>query len=165
MSPTTLAAALETATQAALQAGELIRADFHRPGGPRGGGHHAPVDDEAEQVIRELLLGGFPQWSYRGEETRWGGAPVASAEYGWAVDPNDGTASFLEGWRGSAVSIALVRMSDGVPILGVVYAPVAPDDDGDLFTWAEGEVLRRNGRTGRAAPAPNGPRPVNAGAV
>jgi ADP-ribosyl-[dinitrogen reductase] hydrolase len=30
-------------------------------------------------------------------------------------------------------------------VLGVVYAPTAPDDDGDLFTWSERNPLRRNG--------------------
>ena len=34
------------------------------------------------------------------------------------------------------MSIALLR--DGRPVLGVVYAYAAPDDNGDLFTWAEG---------------------------
>ena len=30
-------------------------------------------------------------------------------------------------------------------MLGVVYAPVAPDDRGDLFAWAEGTAFTRNG--------------------
>jgi ADP-ribosylglycohydrolase len=60
------------------------------------------------------------------------------------VDPNDGTSAYLKGYRGSAVSIALLR--DGMPVLGVVNAYAAPDNDGDLFAWAEGcGPLHRNG--------------------
>ena len=44
--------------------------------------------------------------------------------YCWVVDPHDGTRAFLEGKRGSAVSIALLR--HGTPILAVVYAPTSP---------------------------------------
>src|SRR5271169_4318080 len=34
----------------------------------------------------------------------------------------------------------------GLPVLGVVYAPVAPDDRGDLIAWAQGARLTRNGQ-------------------
>ena len=61
----------------------------------------------------------------------------------WLVDPNDGTSAYLRGARGSSVSIALVR--NGIPVLGVIYAYVAPDDRGDLIYWAEGFELTRNG--------------------
>ncbi len=45
-------AALDAAIHAALEAGKLLRADFHRPGGPRGSGGHADVDERAERVHR-----------------------------------------------------------------------------------------------------------------
>lgn len=60
----------------------------------------------------------------------------------WVVDPNDGTASYLQGMRGSTVSIGLVR--SGVPVLGVVYSPLYPDDGGDMFSGAEDCGLFRN---------------------
>ena len=126
-------AALDAAITAAREAGELLRNEFHRPGGPRGSGGHAEVDQQAEQVIRERILAAFPA-SYRGEET--GSASGSDTEHAWLVDPNDGTSAYLKGWRGSAVSIALVRQ--GVPVLGVVYAFGYPDDNGDLIAWAEG---------------------------
>jgi fructose-1,6-bisphosphatase/inositol monophosphatase family enzyme/ADP-ribosylglycohydrolase len=121
----------------------MIRADFHRPGGPRGHGDHADVDLEAEQLIRARLTAAFPDWGYRGEET--GSSPMEPPpRYVWLVDPNDGTRSFLQGYRGSSVSIALLR--DRQPVLGVVYAPSAPDDDGDFIAWAEGcGPVTRNG--------------------
>jgi ADP-ribosylglycohydrolase/fructose-1,6-bisphosphatase/inositol monophosphatase family enzyme len=142
---TDLTRALAVATEAALDAGALIRAEFHRADGPRAsGGHHADVDNEAEGLIRDRLLSAFPDWAYLGEETRWGGN--RNATIGWLIDPNDGTNAFIQGWRGSAVSIALIDRTRGLPVLGVVYAPLAPDDEGDLFSWSEGAPLLRNGR-------------------
>jgi len=132
--------ALETAVQAARRAGDLLLAEFCRPGGPRGSSGHAPVDGEAESLIAQDLLFRFPDWGFRGEE-----CPELrrAGDHVWVVDPNDGTRAYLEGWRGSAVSIALVHQ--GRPVLGVVYAFAV--GEGDLFTWAEGcGPLVRNGR-------------------
>jgi ADP-ribosyl-[dinitrogen reductase] hydrolase len=146
-----LEAALSVAIEAALQAGALLRADFHRPDGPRGHDDKAEADTEAEWDIRRRLLAAFPTWGYRGEETG-----VVAGEPGtptWLVDPNDGTRDYLVGRRGSAVSIGLVQ--EGRPILGVVFAFAYPDDDGDLFTWAEGTgALKRNGRAVEVTFAP-----------
>lgn len=122
------------------RAGAMIRAEFHRPGGSRGSGSHAEIDAEVETALRaDLLALHFCDW--RGEE-------LARLTTGhpdvWAVDPQDGTSAFLKGYRGPAVSVALLR--HGQPVLGVVYAPTAPDDRGDLFAWAEGRALTRNGQ-------------------
>jgi len=138
---TDLSHPLRIAIEAARSAGELFRRELHRPGGPRGGDAHTPVDEEAERAIRERLLA-HTDWGYRGEETGEGGN--TASEVTWVVDPNDGTTPFLQGWRGSAVSIAAVR--GGVPILGVVFAYAYPDDDGDLIAWAHGAgPVTRNG--------------------
>src|SRR5713101_4713477 len=135
--------ALAVAKKAALAAGEILRDDFHRPGGPRGGGDKAEADVEAEHAIRARLFEAFPDWSYRGEET--GTHSGTAGQPTWLVDPNDGTLDYLAGRRGSAVSIGLVR--DGRPVLGVVFAFAYPDDAGDMFTWAEDTgPLRRNGQ-------------------
>ncbi len=113
---------LAAAVDAAQEAGRLLRAEFHRPGGPRGSGGHAEVDEQAERVIREKILAAFPA-AYRGEET--GTAGGGDSEYTWLVDPNDGTSAYLKGWRGSAVSIALVRQ--GTLVLGLDYALTYPN--------------------------------------
>lgn len=137
-----LAQALSVAIEAARAAGMLLRDDFHRPGGPRGEGDKADADLEAEELIRERLLAVCP-WSYRGEET----TPHRSNNPDdpiWLVDPNDGTAAYLKGWRGSAVSIGLLYR--GQPVLGVVYAFGFPDNEGDLIAWAEGQPMTRNGQ-------------------
>jgi ADP-ribosylglycohydrolase/fructose-1,6-bisphosphatase/inositol monophosphatase family enzyme len=139
---------LEAALDAAVAAGEILRRDFHHPGGARGGGDKAEADVEAERLIRTRLCEAFPGWGYLGEET--GRAPGEPGQPIWLVDPNDGTRDYLAGRRGSAVSIGL--LADRRPVLGVVFAFAYPDDDGDLFAWAEGcGPVRRNGR---AAPAP-----------
>ena len=136
----TLSRAMELATEVAREAGAMLRAEFHREGGPRGTGDHADVDEVVERYIRDRLLAFHTEWSYLGEETGAHGPWDAPAR--WIVDPNDGTRDYLLGRRGSAVSIALV--SEGRPVLGVVYAPLAPDSGGDLFTWYEGGPFLRN---------------------
>jgi ADP-ribosylglycohydrolase/fructose-1,6-bisphosphatase/inositol monophosphatase family enzyme len=138
-----LETALECAVAAARAAGDILRRDFHRPGGPRGKDDKAEADVEAEHVIRGRLLAAFPDWGYLGEET--GAVTGAPRSPIWLVDPNDGTRDYLLGRRGSAVSIGLVV--ERRPALGVVFAFAYPDGDGDLFAWAEGcGPLTRNGR-------------------
>ncbi|MGA7732753.1 MAG: inositol monophosphatase family protein [Chloroflexia bacterium] len=126
---------LQVALDAAHAAAAILRAECARPQGPRGPKGHCPADDVAERVIRERLLEARPGWGYRGEETSFQ-PPTSGETHIWLVDPNDGTESMQAGFRGHAVSIALLRASE--PVLGVVYAVDAPDDDGDLFAWAEG---------------------------
>jgi ADP-ribosyl-[dinitrogen reductase] hydrolase len=136
---------LDCAISAALQAGALLRQEFHRPGGPRGTRDHAEIDPIAEQAIHQTLSAPFPDYGYLGEELGPTRNPQDAQHHLWLVDPNDGTSAFMKGFRGPAVSIALLR--DGEPVLGVVYSYCAPDSRGDLFTWAEGaDGLKRNGR-------------------
>lgn len=136
--------------QAVLSVGGLIRAEFHRPGGPRGTPGKCPVDAQVEAELMQALLALHP--------CDWHGEELPRRKLGhadcWVVDPQDGTTAFQRGLRGSAVSVALMR--HGQPVLGVVYAPCAPDDAGDLFVWAEGIVPMRNGKP----MLPIGPRPA-----
>jgi ADP-ribosyl-[dinitrogen reductase] hydrolase len=123
------------------QAGVSLAAEFSRPGGPRSAGTEtAPIDTEIELFLRAHLTTLLPA-RFVGEE-----AGVLAAEangYCWVVDPHDGTRAFLEGRRGSAISVALLRL--GEPVLGVVYAPLSPDRGPDLIAWAEGAPITRNG--------------------
>ena len=148
-----LSHALESARGAASEAGELLRAELHRPGGARGAVDKADADTEAERLIRERLLAALPGSGFLGEETgRVAGRP---GEPLWVVDPNDGTRDYLRGRRGSAVSIGTPASTAG-PCLGVVFAFSYPDDSGDLFAWADGcGPVTRNGR--RAEPLPDRP--------
>lgn len=112
----------------ALEAGELIRAELHRPGGLRGSGDKADIDLEVELMLRHGL------------------EQILRCDflYCWIVDPNDGTADFLAGRAGSAVSVGLLE--EGVPVLGVVYAP-ATTRGPDCIAWQKGmRSLLRNGQ-------------------
>lgn len=142
------AAHLDIAVKAARAAGDLLRTDFHRPTGPRGEKDKAPVDTEAEQLIRGILLSEGTDFGFLGEETgRVPGAPGAPV---WVVDPNDGTRDYIKGRRGSSVSIALVFQ--GRPVLGVVHSFGYPDDSGAMYTAVDGrEGVFKNGAPMAAA--------------
>jgi len=74
------------------------------------------VDLESERAIRELLTrdSGLPVY---GEEA--GGDDF---DTGWLVDPLDGTANFVHGFDAVGVSVGLIDA--GVPVVGVVHAPL-----------------------------------------
>ncbi len=134
-------ALLHAVVAAAEAVGRLLAAEFARPGSPRGAGSHAEIDREIEVGLRDRLLALLPA-RWLGEET--GADPGPGGIDCWLVDPNDGTSAFLAGHRGSAVCIALLRA--GVPVLGVVHAPLSPDRGADTIAWAEGmDHLLRNG--------------------
>ncbi|MFC7543677.1 inositol monophosphatase family protein [Siccirubricoccus deserti] len=101
------------------------------------------MDDEIEVMLREQLPALLPA-RWLGEET--GEQVGPGGGWCWLVDPHDGTSAFLDGHRGSAVSIALLR--EGVPVLGVVHAPLSPDRGADTIAWAEGldHLLRNRAR-------------------
>ena len=121
--------------------GERLAAEFVRPDGPRAAhADSAPVDHEIELALRSGLTTLLPA-RFVGEES---GIQAAEANgFCWVVDPHDGTRAFLEGRRGSAVSVALLH--HGRPVLGVVYAPLSPDRGPDTIAWAEGSPITRNG--------------------
>jgi len=125
---------LDLAIRASRAAGDLLRADFHRPLGPRGEYDKAPADTEAEQLIRGILLGGNGDFGFLGEET--GRVPGAAGAPVWVVDPNDGTRDYIKGRRGSSVSIALVF--ERRPVLGVVHPFGYPDDHGAVYAAVQG---------------------------
>ena len=127
--------------------GQRLRGEFYRPEGPRGRRGSCPADKEIEERLREQLTRLVP-CKFAGEETD-DSAATAGGEV-WLVDPHDGTYEFLSGRRGSAISVALAR--EGVPVLGVVHAPDAPDLGPDTIAWAEGAgPMLRNGKPVRSS--------------
>lgn len=77
-----------------------------------------------------------------GEET---GHALSGHQLCWVVDPNDGTSDFLQGFKGSAISVGLLLNHQ--PVLGVVHAPVTPIGISDLVAWAAGmSHILRNGQ-------------------
>ncbi|HEX5476326.1 MAG TPA: inositol monophosphatase family protein [Burkholderiales bacterium] len=134
---------LRAVIAAVEEEGAKLAAELYLPEGPRGRRGHAPIDTEIEERLRAKLqaLVGCP---FTGEET--GVAPgrdAARADWLWLVDPHDGTFDFIQGKRGSSISVALLRAC--VPVLGVVHSPCAPDRGADTVAWAEGAPLTRNG--------------------
>ena len=141
MTTATLPPILPAVIDLVKQAGVWLAAEFSRPDGPRFSNNDtAPIDTEIELFLRDRLTALLPA-RFVGEEE---GVLAAEANgYCWVVDPHDGTRAFLEGRRGSAISVGLLR--HGVPVLGVVYAPTSPDRGPDLIAWAEGSDITRNG--------------------
>ena len=84
------------------------------------------ADRRAEEIIRGILLGEFPDHGFYGEE---GGKEQEDADFLWLVDPIDGTKSFVGGYGMFSTQIAL--MHQGRLVLGVSSAPAAGE-----IAWA-----------------------------
>jgi myo-inositol-1(or 4)-monophosphatase len=141
-----LDALLHTAELAAQAGGEIVRAGFGRA---REAQQKAPgdwvseVDVASENAIRAVLQreSKLPVF---GEER--GGDDF---DTGWLVDPLDGTANFLHGFDAVGVSVGLIE--HGVPVAGVVHAPLLDR----CFLAAQGVGAFRDGarlRTSSRAP-------------
>lgn len=133
---------LETALEAARRAGEIILRCYHGEFEVELKPDQTPVtvaDREAEEVIRSILLGRFPEHGFTGEET---GASATDAEYRWLVDPLDGTKSFVRGYPFFSTQIALMQGDE--LILGVSLAPVFNETawaEKGQGTWLNGERI------------------------
>jgi myo-inositol-1(or 4)-monophosphatase len=113
---------LEAALTAAKEAGEVLRKGFGRRHSVRYKGEVdlvTEIDEQAEQVIREILLGAFPAYGMLAEE---GGTLAGEENARWIVDPLDGTTNYAHGLSLFCVSIALERA--GKVVLGVVHDPM-----------------------------------------
>ena len=123
---------LDAALAAATAAAELIRGSYRRTIGVRTKADGSPVteaDVAAEQAIRAILQGRFPQDGFYGEESA---ADRMDAERLWLVDPIDGTKSFVRQYPMFSTQIAL--MQRGGLELGVSCAPAW---GGGETAWAE----------------------------
>lgn len=113
----------------AVQAGELTLDYFDEAGyqGADAKGDGSPVteaDRKAEAVIEKALHEMTPDVPMIGEEAVSEGRipDLTRSGYFWLVDPLDGTKEFISGSGDYTVNIALIHK--GVPVMGVVYAPV-----------------------------------------
>jgi myo-inositol-1(or 4)-monophosphatase len=128
---------LAAADRAARAGGEIVSDYFGHLKGVREkspGDWVSEADLASEQTIRDLLTreSGLPVF---GEEA--GGEDF---ETGWLVDPLDGTSNFVHGFDAVGVSIGLIE--DGVPVVGVVHAPLL----GRTFSAAQGIGAFRDDR-------------------
>ena len=111
---------LRTAEHAAFAGGTIVAEHFGATGNAREkapGDWVTDVDTSSEEAVRESLERDWPSLPVFGEE---GGGE--RGDVGWFVDPLDGTANFLHGFPAVGVSVALVQL--GVPVVGVVHAPL-----------------------------------------
>ena len=117
---------LDLARDVARQAGDVTLDYFQRDSlRVERKADDSPVtaaDREAEAVIRARITAEFPDDAIVGEET---GTSEGTSGYLWAVDPIDGTKTFVAGVPLYTTLIGLMAQDRGVA--GVVYAPAVDE--------------------------------------
>jgi 3'(2'), 5'-bisphosphate nucleotidase len=115
---------LDDIAEAAREAGEAILEIVRRGFEIETKGDSSPVtvaDRAAEQIILAALAGAAPGVPVIAEEEVAAGRIPAHDDIYFLVDPLDGTKEFCRGGDDYTVNIGLIE--DGVPTLGVVFAP------------------------------------------
>ncbi len=122
---------LEIAKKAAIEAGKIVKKYSGREHIYKQKKHihdfATEADIESEKIVIEIIRKEFPKHNIIAEE---GGSVDNGSEYSWAIDPIDGTVSFVMGMPFYSVSVGLLQ--NGIPIAGAVNV-VGLDE---LF-WAE----------------------------
>lgn len=111
------------------------------------------ADRISQSVIRDILLGAFPDHEFIGEEDAtptWHDARDSTVEPSeaplrWVVDPLDGTANYVHSLTGFAVSIAVEQ--GGEVLAGVVYDPSAEE----CYSAVRGGGANLNGKPVRVS--------------
>ncbi len=137
---------LSLATEAALEAGKLLRKHFGKPLVVDEALHHdikLALDKESQDLITSILLGARPTDALYGEE---GIAGNQDSGRQWIVDPIDGTVNFFYGIPHFCISIAL-RVDDEV-VLGVIHDPMV----GETWTIEKGGIPLLNGEPVKVSP-------------
>jgi histidinol-phosphatase len=134
--------ALTAAVDAARAAGEIALRYYRTGFDVTLKADATPVteaDREAEQAIREVLGGAFPECGFLGEEL----GAVGDQRRRWIIDPIDGTKNFIRRIPVWATLIGLEE--DGEITVGVIHNPVT----GELLaarrgggTWRDGARVR-----------------------
>jgi len=106
------------------EAGGIARQYFNHVSGRRKPDRSwvTEADLAIERALVERLTARYPQHGIVGEEQTHQGI---DREFLWALDPLDGTASFVNGLAIWGISLGLLR--HGLPYLGVVYLPLLDD--------------------------------------
>lgn len=144
---------LETAIEAALAAGKLLRDNFGEvPEVQLLEAHDIKLelDTQTQHLIEGILLKAFPEHAILGEE---GLAGNKDSDLEWIVDPLDGTVNYFYAIPHFCVSIALRKKASSSDqptpaqpeiLVGVVYDPMRDE----LWTACaeEGAVATLNGK-------------------
>jgi myo-inositol-1(or 4)-monophosphatase len=112
------------------------------------------ADVASQKLVKEILLGRFPDHLFIGEEDSVGKAPGdvrprADAAPAWVVDPLDGTANYAHDVPAYCVSIGLWHA--GRAIVGVILDP----RQNELFSAAAGSGAFLNGKPMRVSTVPD----------
>jgi len=99
------------------------------------------ADRAAEQAMRTLIKGAFPQHGVKGEEYD---DDQPDAEFVWMLDPIDGTKSFIAGLPAWGTLIGLSR--NGRPVYGMMHQPFVRER-----FYGDGAVARYRGPAGERA--------------
>jgi 3'(2'), 5'-bisphosphate nucleotidase len=143
---------------AALEAGGLILEVRKRGHAVQRKSDLSPVteaDHAAEAAILKHLADVAPDLPVIAEEAVAAGrVPDVGREF-FLVDPLDGTKEFIKGGDDFTVNIGLIR--DGVPVLGVVYAPATADLYAGVMGEGAWKISVADGRPGARAAIKVGP--------
>jgi myo-inositol-1(or 4)-monophosphatase len=140
ITPAAMTAFVQTASQAAREAGALLRANYGAEQSVNEMKQYdikLELDVRSQQLIEGILLTAFPDHALYGEE---GLAGNQESPYQWIVDPIDGTVNYFYGIPHFCVSIALRH--EGTVILGVIYDPMMDE----LFLGRLGQRPTLNGK-------------------
>lgn len=95
------------------------------------------ADTTINSLVIERVKAAFPSHGVIGEEE----SHDNDGDFVWVVDPIDGTVPFSLGIPVSTFSLALVKKSDGQPVVGVAYDPQLDH----LYSAEEGKGAYMNG--------------------
>jgi myo-inositol-1(or 4)-monophosphatase len=140
--PTTARDDLELLRTSAVAAGIIASGYFRRELKTWTKENASPVSEADIVVDRYLaatLLAARPDYGWLSEETADNPSRLDRSRV-FVVDPIDGTRGFINGEDSWTVSLAVVE--NGVPIAGVVYAPVRDE----LYEASQGGGARLNGQ-------------------
>lgn len=130
------------ATQAAMQAGQLLRKGFGSTFeiALKPGNHNfvTEYDHWAESIVLNTIRSHFPDHNILAEESGLSESPCSP--YLWIIDPLDGTLNFANHIPQFVVSIGIAYQNE--IIAGVIYQPML----NELFTAEKGKGAFMNGR-------------------
>lgn len=129
--------AIEVATEAARDAGTILKAHFRTASRVQYKGRAnivTDVDLQSEKCLKSLLQAEYPNYSILSEESQ---AITGSSGYKWIIDPLDGTNNYSFGIPFFCIVIALVKGKD--VLLGIIYDPLR--DEMFLAQKGKGAVL------------------------
>ena len=121
------------------RAGELVRSPMDFEVSQKS--NFADFVTDRDLAVQRFLIGEFkkllPEAGFLGEEDK---VADLNKEYVFVIDPIDGTANFVVGYRASGISVALTK--NGESFIGVVYNPYLDE----MFAAEKGKGAFLNGK-------------------